>query len=242
MTTEIYQIAVAGMNVEVVRKPIKNLHFGVYPPHGRVRVAAPLALTRDAVRLAVVDKLSWINRQRAKFEAQPRQSHREMVSGESHYFLGRSYLLAVIEDTDGDKVVLQNKVMIHLYVRPGSTQVQREQLLRSWYRAQLSDLIPSLIEKWQSILKVKASSWGIRRMKTKWGSCSPSTGRILLNLELAKKPVPCLEYIVLHELLHLLERKHNDRFVALMDRHMPNWTQYRDELNASHLGHEVWNY
>jgi predicted metal-dependent hydrolase len=239
--TETHQITVNRIKVEIVRKDIKNLHLGVYPPNGRVRVAAPLAVSDDAVRLAVVGKLGWIKRQQAKFAAQPRQSQREMVSGESHYFLGQRYRLRIIEHHGAGKVVLRNKATLELHVKPEKTAGQREQVLQRWYRGQLKQLIPPLLEKWRPVLGVEFAGWGIKKMKTKWGACNIKARRIWLNLELAKKPVHCLEYIVVHELMHLLERHHNDRFTALMDQHLSNWRVYRDELNQAPLGHENWN-
>lgn len=232
----------SGLDVEVVRKAIKNLHLGVYPPDGRVRVAAPLAVSDEAVRLAVVGKLGWIKRQQAQFGSQARQSHREMVSGESHYFLGRRYRLRVVEHDGPSKVVLRSRSHLELLVRVGMDAGQRERLLQRWYREQLRLLIPSLIEEWQPALGVQVADWGIRRMKTRWGTCNAETGRIWLNLELAKKPVQCLEYIAVHEMMHLLERHHNDRFTALMDHHLPSWRLHRDELNAAPLAHETWSY
>jgi len=240
MNTETYNFAVSGMSVEVVRKRIKNLHLGVYPPHGRVRVAAPLALTKDAIRLAVVQRLIWIKRQIAKFEAQPRQTERDMVTGETHYFLGRAYRLRVIEHTGACTVMLQNKTTIHLFVRPTTSQARRQEILHNWYREQLKELIPPLVAKWARTLGVKAPIWSVRKMKTKWGSCNTDARRMWLNLELAKKPVNCLEYIILHELVHLLERHHNDQFTGIMDKHMPAWRSLRDDLNSSVLGHEKW--
>jgi predicted metal-dependent hydrolase len=240
--SEKHQITINGLVVEVARKAIKNLHLGVYPPHGRVRVAAPLTVSDEAVRLAVIGKLGWIKRQQAKFAAQPRQSQREMVNGESHYFLGQRYRLRVIAQSGAARVGVRNKALIDLYVRPDARAAQREEVLLQWYREQLKELIPPLLEKWQSILGVQVAFWGIKKMKTKWGSCNIDAGRIWLNLELAKKPVQCLEYIVVHELVHLLERHHNDRFTGLMDIHMPTWRGCRDELNAAMLGHEVWGY
>ena len=242
MTIEKRHITVSGLNVEVVRKAIKNLHLGVYPPHGRVRVAVPLALTDDSVRLAVIRTLAWIKRQRATFEAQPRQSEREMVSGESHYFLGTRYRLNVVKLDGPAKIALRNNSTMNLFVRPGTSAEKREQILRKWYREQLRVLIPSLLEKWQPVIAVKADFWGIKRMKTKWGSCNMHAGRIWLNLELAKKPPSCLEYILVHELVHLLERHHNDRFKDYMDRIMPQWRLHRDELNRTPLSHENWSY
>ena len=231
-----------GLDVEVVRKAIKNLHLGVYPPNGRVRVAAPLAVSDEAVRLAVIGKLAWIKRQQAKFGSQARQSQREMVSGESHYFLGRRYRLRVVEHDGPGKIVLRTRSYLDVTVRAGTDAKQRERMLQHWYRRQLRLLIPPLLEKWEPLLGVQVADWGIKRMKTRWGTCNVEAGRIWLNLELAKKPVQCLEYIVVHEMAHLLERHHNDRFTALMDEHLPSWRLHRDELNAALLAHETWDY
>jgi hypothetical protein len=235
MSTDTHTITVSGLSVEIVRKPIKNLHLGVYPPQGRVRVAAPLAVDDEAVRLAVIGKLRWIKRQRAKFQAQPRQSERRMVSGESHYFLGRRYRLRVHETTGALRITLRGKATLDLFVRPEATTERREQVLHDFYRAELKRLVPELLEKWQPKLGIEARAWGIKRMKTKWGTCNIEARRIWLNLELAKKPVQCLEYILVHELAHLHERHHNDRFTALLDQHLPNWRLLREELNQSVL-------
>jgi predicted metal-dependent hydrolase len=235
------QITVGGVRVQVFRKGIKNLHLGVYPPHGRVRVAAPLRVSDDAVRLAVIGKLGWIKRQRAKFEAQPRQSAREMVSGESHYFLGRRYRLRVVE-REGPPTVAVRSRFIELHVRPGQSKTQREVVLERWYRQQLKELIPPLIEKWQAVLGVMVAEWGVKKMKTRWGTCNAEAHRIWLNLELAKKPVQCLEYIVVHELVHLITRHHDERFMALMNKHLPQWQLHRQTLNAAPLSHSNWSY
>jgi len=242
MITDKSQIRVSGVPVEIVRKGIKNLHLGVYPPHGRVRVAAPLRVSDAAVRLAVVGKLGWIKRQRARFEAQPRQSEREMVSGESHYFLGQRYRLRVVTYEGPAKVIARNKSIIELHVRRESSAEQRERVLQRWYRQQLKELIPPLLEKWQPVLGVQANEWAIKKMKTKWGACNVKARRIWLNLELAKKPAQCLEYIIVHELLHLLERQHNDNFFALMNEYLPQWRSRRSELNAAPLAHARWSY
>lgn len=242
MTIETHHLTVNGIKVEVVRKDIKNLHLGVYPPLGRVRVAAPLVVNDEAVRLAVIDKLGWIKRQRAKFTEQPRQSQREMVSGESHYVLGRRYRLRVHEVEAPARVSLRGIASLDLFVRPGTSVEQREAVLMRWHREQLNALIPPLLEKWQPIIGVQAADWGIKKMKTKWGTCTPKARRIWFNLELAKKPAMCLEYIAVHELVHLLERNHTDRFTALMDKFLPNWRVCRETLNAGVLGHEVWGY
>jgi predicted metal-dependent hydrolase len=242
MTTKTRYITVSGIKVEVARKDIKNLHLGVYPPNGRVRVAAPLVITEEAVRLAVIDKLGWIKRQKIKFAEQQRQTQREMVNGESHYFLGKRFRLRVHEDNGPARVALRGIASLDLFVRPGTDAGQREAVLLRWYRQQLKGLIPPLLEKWQPILGVQVQDWGIKKMKTKWGSCNPTSQRVWFNLELAKKPVQCLEYIIVHELVHLLERHHNERFAALLDTHLPQWRQYREMLSLAPLGYEEWEY
>lgn len=234
------QITVSGIRVQIERKDIKNLHLGVYPPSGRVRVAAPLVVSGDAVRLAIIDKLGWIRRQQAKFVEQPRQSAREMVNGESHYFLGRRYRLRVYEQPGKQYVAIRGMASMDLFINPGRTTEQREAVLLRWYRQQLNALTPPLVAQWENTLNVQASAWGIKRMKTKWGSCNPISKRLWFNLELAKKPVQCLEYIVAHELAHLLERNHTERFKGLLDRHLPNWQQSRAVLSEMPLGHERW--
>jgi predicted metal-dependent hydrolase len=242
MSIETSHITVGGVKVSIVRKAIKNLHLGVYPPHGRVRVASPLAVSDAAVRLAVVRKLSWIKRQQAAFDAQPRQSEREMVRGESHFFLGRRYRLRVIEHDGVGQVVIRSASKLDLLVRPGTTAQQRAAVLQLWYRNQLKALIPPLLAKWEPLLGVHAADWRVKKMKTRWGTCNIEARRIWLNLELVKKPVQCLEYIVVHELIHLLERHHNARFVALLDKHLPQWRHCRSQLNAAPLAHETWTY
>jgi predicted metal-dependent hydrolase len=205
-------------------------------------VAAPLAVSDEAVRLAVIGKLGWIKRQQARFEDQPRQSKREMVSGESHYFLGQRYRLNVVVQDGPGRVAIRNKRTIHLFVREGSDTAQRERVLLAWYRQQLKALIPPLIEEWEAAMGVKVAERRVKQMKTMWGDCNIEARRLWLNLELAKKPVQCLEYIVVHEMVHLLERHHNDRFTKLMDSFMPQWRLQRAELNRAPLGHATWRY
>ena len=242
MITERRKITVNGLPVYIVRKAIKNLHLGVYPPHGRVRVAVPLAVSDNAVRLAVIGKLGWIKRQRERFDAQLRQSVREMLSGESHYFLGQRYRLSVVKYDGPAKVIVRNSSRIELHVRCELDAKQRERVLQRWYRRQLKELIPPLLQKWETKLDFQADQWAIKKMKTKWGACNVEARRIWLNLELAKKPTDCLEYIVVHEMVHLLERRHNDLFIAYMDRFLPQWRTYRDVLNRAPLAHEDWAY
>lgn len=226
----------------VVRKAIKNLHLGVYPPDGRVRVAAPLAVSDTAVRVAVIRRLRWIRRQKAAFKRQARESRREMVSGESHYFLGRRYRLEVLSTEGRSRVVLRNRRFIELHVAAGTSVRQRERLLARWYRERLRELARPLIEKWQSRLGAQVAAWGIKKMKTKWGSCNAEARRVWLNLELAKKPQECLEYLIVHELAHFRVRHHDDRFNALLDRHLPRWRLIRQILNAEPLAHSSWGY
>ena len=233
---------VGGTPVEVVRKDIKNLHVGVYPPGGRVRVAAPLRLDDDAVRLAVISRLGWIHRQQAEFVQQDRQSQRELVSGESHYFGGRRYRLNVLECGGRPSVRLTNNTTMTLRVRPGSDRAAREVVLNRWYRRQLRTHLPALLVKWEPQIGVRVGEVRIKKMKTRWGSCNREARRIWLNLELAKKPALCLEYILVHEIVHLIERHHNERFQDLMDRHMRQWRMHRDALNRAPLAHAEWKY
>ncbi|KEQ18467.1 M48 family metallopeptidase [Endozoicomonas numazuensis] len=233
---------VRDIPVEVVRKTIKNLHLAVYPPDGRVRIAVPEHVSDESVRLAVISRLAWIRKQQAAFDAQPRQSPREMVAGESHYFLGRRYRLEIIEQYGQHSLILKNNHWMQLSVSPGTRQANREKVLTQWYREQLKQKIPPLLEKWQTVIGVEVAEWHVRKMKTRWGSCHASASRILINLELVKKPVECLEYILVHELVHLLERHHNDRFKAYMDRFLPQWRLSRDLLNGEPLGGAGWKY
>ena len=239
MSTASAYLTVAGIDVDVVYKDIKNLHIGVYPPMGRVRVAAPQQLDDDQVRLAVVHRLPWIKKYQQQLRAAQRQSIREMVTGESHYVWGSRYRLKVIErhgrahvEVDGERLLL--------YVPEGTDADHRRALLDRWYRAQLRRAVPDVLSRWESKVGVTVPKWTIRRMKTKWGSCNRETGHIWFNVELAKKHPDCLEYLAVHEMTHLLERGHGERFSKLMDKHLPDWKARRDRLNQAPLGHEQW--
>ena len=242
MTIDQRHITVRGISVEIVRKDIKHLHLGVYPPSGRVRVASPSRLDDDAVRLAVISRLGWIRRQQAEFAQQDRQSQREFVTGESHYFWGRRYRIDMIEHNGPPAVRLPNNTTMELRVRLGSDREVREAVLHRWYRHQLRAELPALVAKWQPRVGVIVNDVRIKKMKTRWGSCNAVAGRIWLNLELVKKPPSCLAYIFVHEMVHFLERHHNERFRALMDALMPQWRLYKDELNRAPLAHETWRY
>jgi len=230
-------ISVSGISVHIDRKDIKNLHVGVYPPHGRVRVAAPIKIDDEAVRLAVINRLSWIKRQVQHFEEQQRETQREMISGESHYFFGKRYLLEVIYGSVKHEVVLRHSI-IELHVRTGTTVENRQKLLYVWYRENLKIEVAKFISKYEKVMNLKVPKWEIKKMKTKWGSCHIENQNILFNLNLARVPLECIEYIVVHEMVHFLERRHNEIFKSYLDRFMPHWQQCRDILNQSSLGYE----
>lgn len=229
------------LEVEVVKKDIKNVHLSVYPPQGRVKVSAPESMEMDTIRVFVISKLGWIKKQQEKLRTQERETPREYIDRESHYFDGKRYLLKVIEHQAPAKVELKHQT-IELYVRTGTSIEKRQLILNEWYRQQLKNIIPEIIKKYEKLMNVEVHEFGVKKMKTKWGTCNPAEKRIWLNLELAKKPLECLEYIVVHEMVHLLEPTHNARFVSYMDMFMQKWRFYKDELNRAPLRHESWSY
>ncbi len=232
-------VEVGGIEVEVIRKDIKNLHLSVRPPDGLVTLSAPRYVDDDAVRLALVSRLGWIRKKRRMFQEGERQPKREIVSGESHYFRGRRYRLEV-EERDGPYRITTSGERLRMRVRCGTDREGRERALNAWYRRHVKDEILALVRKWEPVMGVSVAEWGVKRMKTKWGSCNIRDRRVWLNLELAKKPPHCLEYVLVHEMVHLLERHHNERFRALMDKLLPQWRLYQDELNRAPLAHEEW--
>ncbi|WP_448618258.1 M48 family metallopeptidase [Geodermatophilus sp. URMC 65] len=233
-------LEVGDLAVEVVYKDIKNLHISVYPPLGRVRVAAPDRMDEDAIRRAVVERLPWIRRQRKELLAADRETKREMLSGESHFVWGQRYLLDVSR-TSGHHRVEMSGSTLWVVASAGAAPEERLGVLDRWYRRELRAALPALFEKWARVIGVEAPSVVVRRMKTKWGTCIARSGTIWLNPELAKKHPRFLEYVVVHELVHFHERTHNERFVDLMDKHLPDWRSRRDELNESTLAYEDWN-
>ena len=235
------QLELGNITVDVVQKNIKNIHLSVYPPTGRVRISAPNRMNLATIRVFVISKLSWIKKQQTRLRNQEREAQREFINRESHYFNGKRYLLKVIERNAAPEVVLKHSA-IELYVRPETDAVKRKSILDEWYRRKLKETVPSLIEKWEKKMNVQVNEFGIKKMKTRWGTCNRQAKRIWLNLELAKKPAECLEYIVVHEMAHLLERNHNDRFIALMTEFIPKWRFYKDELNRLPVTHVDWNY
>jgi predicted metal-dependent hydrolase len=234
-------LEIGTTKVDVVKKDIKNVHLSVYPPTGKVRISAPLRMDLEIIRLFALSKLSWIKEQQRKVTEQERESPREYVERESHYVWGKRYLLNVVECDSTPKVEPRHNKMV-LQVRPGTSTERRQTILDEWYRAQLRAAVKPLTPKWEPVVGVKVNRIFVQRMKTKWGSCSRESASIRLNTELAKKPPECLEYIVVHEMAHIIEPTHNSRFIDLMDRLMPNWRFYRQLLNRLPVRHEHWQY
>lgn len=226
------QLSIGGLQIAVSKKKIKNLYLKVSPPDGRVRVTAPLTMSDEAIREFVVAKLPWIRKQQGKMGRRERYREKEYVSGENYSFMGQSYTLNVITTNRKQRVELGKENRLDLYVRLGSTKEQRKKVITEWYRGELKKRIPELITKWEKEIGVRLNSWGVKQMKTRWGSCNPKAGRIWINLNLATKSPRCLEYVVLHELLHLREKYHNKRFYAYLGQYMPDWKEIRAELNA----------
>jgi predicted metal-dependent hydrolase len=235
------KLQLGAIEVDVVLKDIKNVHLSVHPPTGRVRIAAPERMNFDAIRLYAISKLDWIKAQQRTLREQEREPEREYLERESHYVWGKRYLLELHENAAGPSVVLGHR-RLQLTVRRGSPEGARQRVLEEWYRRQVKLAALPVIEKWRPVLGVDLCALTVRKMKTKWGACSPLRRTIRLNTELAKKPPECLEYIAVHELVHLLEPTHNARFVALMDRHLPGWRSARDTLNRLPVRHESWTY
>ena len=234
------QIKLGDIAVDVVLKDIKNVHLSVHPPSGRVRIAAPEHMSLGTIRVFAVSKLAWIRKQQKKLREQERETCREYLDRESHHVWGKRYLLRVVE-ADGAPAVELKAGSVILKVRPGASADARGVIVSKWYREQLKAAIPDLLAKWEPILGVRAERVFVQKMKTRWGTCNPDRRSIRLNTDLAKKPPPYLEYILVHELTHLLEKTHNDRFTSLMDQFMPQWRQYRELLNTSPLTHEDWS-
>jgi predicted metal-dependent hydrolase len=235
------QIELGDIKVEVVFKDIKNVHLSVHPPNGRVRIAAPSRMSPDTIRVFAISKLSWIRQQQEKILSQERETPREYLNRESHYLWGKRYLLDVVEEDARPEVEMKHGKMI-LWVRPGTDERRRQVIVEEWYRAQLKQAVTPMLAKWETLIGVKVERLFVQRMKTRWGSCNPKSRNIRLNTDLAKKPHECLEYILVHEMVHLLEPTHNARFVSLMDSFVPKWQFYREALNRLPVRHEHWDY
>jgi predicted metal-dependent hydrolase len=233
------RLQLGDIAVDVVKKEIKNLHLSVYPPTGHVRISAPLRMNPERIRLFAISKIGWIRKQQAKLREQERETPREYLDRESHYVWGKRYLLKIVEREAAPSVELNHSKML-LRVRPGATEEKKEEIVGDWYREQVKKVAPGLIAKWERLMGVSVKGLLVRKMKTKWGSCSHKRRTIRLNVELGKKPPECLEYIIVHEMAHLLEPTHNGRFVELMDRFMPKWKFYRESLNRLPVRPERW--
>ena len=234
-------LKLGSVTINVVKKDIKNVHLSVYPPEGRVRISAPLRMSAENIRLFAISKLQWIRLQQGKVVDQEREPPREYLERESHYLWGKRYLLNVVEVDSAPRIEIRHRRIV-IQIRPSSGAQRRRELIEGWYRAQLRAAVQPLISKWERAMGVKVDKVLVRRMKTKWGSCSRASASIRFNTDLAKKPPECLEYIVVHELAHLIEPTHNDRFTALLDQMMPNWRFYRQLLNQLPVRHENWSY
>ncbi|MEX2382687.1 MAG: SprT family zinc-dependent metalloprotease [Opitutales bacterium] len=232
-------IQLGEISIAVTRKEIKNVHLSVHPPDGRVTLAAPLTTRLEVARAYAISKLGWIRDQQRKLEAQARETPRRLVTRESHYVWGRRHLLEVVYRESRAAVKLDHRRII-LTVRPRSDKAKREQVLHEWHKSLLHDKIPPLIEKWEGKLDVNVNSYFLQRMKTKWGSCNHRKGNIRLNTELVKKPKDLLEYVIVHEMAHLIEPTHSERFIAVLDQHYPSWREARAELNDLPLTAEAW--
>lgn len=234
-------IVLGNLKIDVELKDIKNIHLSVYPPHGRVRISAPERMDLDTIRVFAIAKLKWIKKQQEAFKKQQRETPREYLTRESHYFLGERYLLKVIEMDESPKIILKKKET-QMYIRPEANQEKKQEVLDEWYRTELKRIVPPMLKSWEEKTGVTANEFGIKKMRTKWGTCNHNAKRIWLNLELAKKPLECIEYIVVHELLHLIEPSHNEKFISLLDYHMPKWKFNREELNRLPFSHVDWKY
>ena len=222
-------IEIDGIVIEILRKPIKNMHLRIYPPDGLVRVSAPLRLSLQHIREQLESKRKWLHAQRARLQAQPVITEPLMQTGESHYFLGHAYTLRVSNGAAPTKISLKDNELL-LSAAQNSTAMERKALLKQWYRSQMQSLVPDLITKWQPLMGVSVAAWGAKTMKSRWGSCNTRARRIWLNLVLMQKPIICLEYVLIHEMVHLLEASHNARFYQLMDRFMPEWRTHQKAL------------
>ncbi len=235
------QIELGEITIDVVKKNIKNLHLSVYPPTGKVRISAPLWMDLDKIRVFAITKLGWIKSHQQKLREQDRETPREYLDRESHYVWGKRYLLKVEERDAAPDVELKHNTMI-LRLRPATSKERTQAILDGWYREKLKGVAVKVIAKWEPLMGVKVEKLFVQKMKTRWGSCNSRIGRIRLNTELAKKRPECLEYVIVHEMVHLLEPSHNKRFQSLMDQFMPKWQFYRSELNKMPVGHEEWTY
>ena len=233
------KIAIGDIDIDVIQKDIKNIHLSVLPPDGRVRISAPYHIKPNEIRMFAISKLLWIRKNRDKLKAQVRETPREFIDRESHYLWGKRYLLNVLETQKSPYVDVQHKNLL-LKVKPYFSREDKEQVLNAFYRNELRSLASSIIRRFEKTMHVKVKKVYVQRMKTRWGSCNVRQSSIRLNSELAKKPIELVEYVIAHEMTHLIIPNHGPQFVSIMDRVMPTWKHLRDELNALPLRHESW--
>jgi len=234
------KIRVSNLSIEIIRKDIKNIHLGVYPPNGRIRMAVPIKTKKESIRLFAISKIPWIKKQQMFFAKQERQTPRKYVTGETHYIFGKAYRLNVIKSNKPSKIVTKRKTHIDLYVKKSSTILQRKIMFEKFYRKELKTILSKSIKKWEKKVGASTKEVRIRKMKTKWGTCNNKDKRIWLNLELAKKPFHCIDYVIVHELVHLKEKKHSERFLQLLESAYPKWQEHKDELNRGILSYFEW--
>jgi predicted metal-dependent hydrolase len=234
-------IRLGELAIRVARKDIKNVHLSVHPPSGRVTISAPRRLGLDTIRAFAITRLGWIREQQRKLREQERETRRDYIERESHYLWGRRYLLRVVEKDEPPRIAVKGNRLL-LQVRPGTAKPKKRELFEEWYRLQLREALADLVDKWRERLGVDLAGIHVQRMRTKWGSCNAPRRTIRLNTDLVRKPRQCLEYILVHELIHFQVRRHDDKFIALMDTHLPNWRHLRQQLNSMPLAHEHWDY
>lgn len=235
------RIDLGEIPIDVVRKDIKNIHLSVNPPDGKVRISAPSRIDLDALRVFAISKLAWIKKEQRKMREQERETPREYVERESHYLWGKRYLMDIVEVEQPPSVEIKHKKLV-LSVRPGASEQKRREVMDEWYRVCLRKKAAPMISKWESRLNVKVKRLFVQRMKTRWGSCNPERGYVRINTHVAKKPSECLEYLLVHEMLHMIEPTHNANFIALLEKHMPQWEHLRRLLNRLPVSHEEWRY
>jgi predicted metal-dependent hydrolase len=234
-----HRIQISEVKIDVIQKDIKNVHLSVYPPSGKVKISAPNRMDLETIRVYAISRLSWIRNQQKKFRDQEREAPRDYISNESHFYNGKRYLLKVIEHNAPAKVELKHSA-IELYVRPNSSIEKKQAVLEDWYRHELKSKVTELIPKWEERMNLSVNEFGVKKMRTKWGTCNSEKKRIWLNLELAKKPPHCVEYILVHEMVHFFEKNHNEIFIAYMNKYMPKWRSFKQELNKIPLGFVEW--
>jgi predicted metal-dependent hydrolase len=235
------KLTISDLEIVVIKKDIKNVHLSVYPPDGHIRISAPIHMDLEMIRLYTISRLAWIRKHQKKMQSQPREAKREYLSKESHHYLGKRYLLKVRKNAHSNNVRLLHS-HIELSLRTELDREKRKELMDAWYRKQLKEIVAKQIARWEPIMNIKVAEFGVKKMKTKWGTCNREASRIWLNLELAKKPIQCIEYIVVHEMVHFLERNHTNRFVSLMNNYLPDWRELKEELNRLPVSHIDWEY